>query len=83
MSYIINSDINSIKLNYCTAEGELNSSDYNVAHHSIDITKEDLNRIFTEIKKLTVAKNYYGGLGGDCSENILINYETDEIVYIN
>ena len=83
MSYIINSDINSIKLSYCTTEGELDSSDYKVINHSIDITKNDLNRIFTEMKKGTVTKNYYGGLGGDCSENILINYKTDEIVYIN
>ena len=81
MSYIINSNINSVKLNYCTDDGELNSSDYNVINHSIDITEEDLNRIFTEMKKGTVAKNYYGGLGGPCMWSVDINYTTAKNQY--
>lgn len=78
ITYIINSNINSVVVDYCVATGNIEMSDYNVVNKTINITSSDLNRILAEMKKGKVTKNYYGGLGGDCSYGIDINYTTNK-----
>lgn len=76
MDYIMSTNINSIKLKYCIYdESGVNAPEQEI----IDITKDDLNRIFTEMKKGTISKSYYGGFGGPCTSSINIEYSTADI----
>lgn len=79
IDYIMNTDINSIKLNYCVEDS---LSDVGIpTKKTVDITKNDLNRIFVEMKRGTIYKNYYGGLGGPCMKSIDIDYATNNGQY--
>ena len=76
MDYIMNSDISFITVTYCVDknidEGMIASPE------DIEITKDDLKRIFTEMKKGSVVKDYVGGFGGPCMWGVDINYSTDK-----
>lgn len=76
MDYILGTNISSIKLKYCIYD-ELGVDE--PVQEIIDITKNDLNRIFTEMKKGTISKSYYGGYGGPCTSSINIEYSTANI----
>lgn len=79
MDYILNNEINSIELTYCTDDptNELGIP----TKKSINITKNDLNKIFDEMKKGTIYKNYSVGLGGPCMGKINIDYTTNKKQY--
>lgn len=79
MDYIIDTNISSIKLNYCVDDPSNDMG--SPTKKTIDITKNDLNRIFTEMKKGTISKNYYGGLGGPCMTSIDVDYTTNNKQY--
>ncbi len=79
MDYILNTNISSIELSYCVDDP---SNDIGIpTMKKISITKNDLNRVFAEMKKGTIAKNYYGGLGGPCMTSIDIDYTTNDEQY--
>ena len=76
MTYIMNTNINSIQINYCLEEEYIETADGNVIQKKdvITITNDDLNMIFLEMKKGTITKEYYGGIGAFCLPSIDINY---------
>lgn len=79
MDYIMDTDISSIKLGFCVDDP---SNENGIpTKETIDITKNDLNKIFTEMKKGTISKNYYGGLGGPCMTSIDVNYTNNDKQY--
>ena len=79
MDYIMDTDISSIKLGFCV---DAPSNEHGIpTKETIDITKNDLNKIFTEMKKGTISKNYYGGLGGPCMTSIDVNYTNNDKQY--
>ena len=69
MDFIINSDIESVYVNSCK-DGDL------------EITKEDLQKIFSELKKGKLIKDYYGGMGNICYK-ITINYDNQILELLN
>lgn len=79
MDYIMSTDINSIKLEYCVEDSS--NEDEIPLKKTLDISKKDLNRIFVEINKGKLVKNYYGGLGGPCMPSIDITYNTNKKQY--
>lgn len=76
MDYVMSANISSIKLKYCIYD---ESGENEPEQDVIDITKNDLNRIFTEMKKGSISKSYYGGYGGPCTSSINIEYSTNDI----
>lgn len=76
MDYILKSDIKSVKLNYCDyIDGELSET------KTIQINKNDLNRVFEKVRKGTLTKNYGGGFGSPCNEGLIINYVSNNNEY--
>lgn len=79
MEYILSTDINSIQLNYCVDDP---SNENGIpTKKTIDIKKDDLNRVFTEMKKGDVYREYFVGLGGPCMDDIYINYTSERKEY--
>lgn len=70
MDYVISADINEIDVNYCVFMKEENIW----KRESVKITKDDLSKIFDEMKKSTLTKDYTGGYGGPCNESLDIKY---------
>ena len=66
MDYILNSNIKNISIKSCS-----------VSENILNINKEDLNKIFYELRKGKVVKHYYGGMGNICN-SIIVNYSTDK-----
>lgn len=69
MDYIINSNIESIYVNSCDRD-------------KLGITKQDLQKIFSELKKGKIIKDYYGGMGNICNK-ITINYDNQTLELLN
>lgn len=76
MDYILKSDIKSVKMNYCDyIDGELSET------KTIQINENDLKRIFEEIRKGTLVKNYGGGFGSPCNDGLVITYANNNNEY--
>lgn len=80
IDYVMGSDINSIELGYCVNDTENNNNGVPIKKN-IQITKSELDKILGEVKKGTLTKNYYGGLGGPCLNGIDINYTVNSKEY--
>lgn len=79
MEYILNTDIQKITINYCKDNNSNGETTYE--KKAINITNEELASIFTEMKKGTITKNYYGGLYSPCMPNISIDYKNKKEEY--
>lgn len=77
MDYVISADINEIDVNYCVFMKEENIW----KRESVKITKNDLSKIFDEMKKSTLTKDYTGGYGGPCNESLDIKYHSENKDY--
>ena len=77
MDYVISADINEIDVNYCVFMKEENIW----KRESVKITKNDLSKIFDEMKKSTLTKDYTGGYGGPCNESLDIKYRSENNDY--
>ena len=79
MDYIMSTNINSIKLGYCVSV--ISNGNEVPTLNEIDINRNDLNRIFSEMKKGSIAKNYNRGLGGPCMPSVKIGYTNSDQQY--
>lgn len=77
MDYLLSTDISSINIEQCV----LTNEEVGWERNDIKITKDDLSKIFNEMKKGTISKYYYGGYGGSCISSIVIVYKADNTNY--
>lgn len=75
MDYLMSTDISSINIEHCVLTNNI------YEQNSIKVTKDDLSKIFDEMKKGTISKYYYGGYGGPCISSIVIVYKADNTNY--
>ena len=78
IDYLLNQDIQKITLKYCPDKNDAQS------RQTYNLTKDELNQIFTPLKQDKLIKHWKGGMGGygcACCDLIQVDYKTEKGEY--